>query len=129
MLINPSIFFLLQQLGIGEIFTDSADFSDLLTSPEPLKVSKVIHKAFIDVNEEGAEAAAATGMNLFRFVVAVFNFFIASFVIVCVCLYIFVMRYAGLLYIFLFNLHIHKICNVMNVEIACQHTLKLTCTK
>lgn len=44
-----------------EMFSNSADLSDLLESPEPLKVSEVVHKAFIEINEEGSEAAAATG--------------------------------------------------------------------
>lgn len=48
-------------MGMGEMFSTKADLSGLLESPEPLYVSKVVHKAFIDVNEEGAEAAAATG--------------------------------------------------------------------
>uniref|UniRef100_A0A8D8BRE8 Neuroserpin n=2 Tax=Culex pipiens TaxID=7175 RepID=A0A8D8BRE8_CULPI len=56
----------LKQLGMGTMFTDKADFSELLEQPEPVKVSQVVHKAFIEVNEEGTEAAAATGMRIAR---------------------------------------------------------------
>lgn len=48
-------------MGLDIIFSDNADFSGIAESPEPLVVSEVIQKAFIEVNEEGAEAAAATG--------------------------------------------------------------------
>jgi serine protease inhibitor len=51
-------------LGLGEIFDESkANFRGMIQigSNENLYVSKVIQKAFIEVNEEGAEAAASTG--------------------------------------------------------------------
>lgn len=46
-------------MGMAEMFTDNADFSGI--ADVPLKVGKVIQKAFIEVNEEGSEAAAVTG--------------------------------------------------------------------
>ncbi|XP_018329662.1 antichymotrypsin-2 isoform X3 [Agrilus planipennis] len=51
----------LTDLGLGIIFSNDANFEDLLDNSAPLKVSDAIQKAFIEVNEEGSEAAAATG--------------------------------------------------------------------
>jgi serpin B len=46
-------------LGVGPAFSERADFTGV-TKTEPLMISKVIHKAYIKVDEEGTEAAAAT---------------------------------------------------------------------
>jgi serpin B len=54
----------LKEMGMPLAFSDQADFSGLTESQEPLQLGLVIHKAFVDVNEEGTEAAAATAVTV-----------------------------------------------------------------
>ncbi|HTV15530.1 MAG TPA: serpin family protein [Acidobacteriaceae bacterium] len=49
----------LAAMGMPQAFTGSADFSGM-TGKREFTISAAIHKAFIDVNEQGTEAAAAT---------------------------------------------------------------------
>lgn len=51
----------LAQMGMAQAFTGAADFSGM-TGRRDLFISAVIHQAYVDVNEEGTEAAAATGV-------------------------------------------------------------------
>ncbi len=50
----------LAEMGMPHAFAD-ADFSGM-TGKKDLFINKVIHKAFVDVDEEGTEAAAATAV-------------------------------------------------------------------
>lgn len=51
----------LKGLGITEVFSRNADLT-AMSDNEELYLAKAIHKSFLEVNEEGAEAAAASGM-------------------------------------------------------------------
>ncbi|CAL7939940.1 unnamed protein product [Xylocopa violacea] len=53
---------ILHKLGLSTIFKADANFSRI--SNIPLLVSKVLHKAVIEVTEEGTEAAAATSVQM-----------------------------------------------------------------
>ena len=59
-------------MGMNRAFTDpalpgGADFSGMMESPNPnnrVYIQLVAHKAFIEIDEEGTEAAAATGVAM-----------------------------------------------------------------
>ena len=58
--LNPD----LTALGMGVAFHDGADFTGMSPRGHELIITKVIQKTFVDVNEEGTEAAAATSVGI-----------------------------------------------------------------
>lgn len=55
----------LERLGMGIAFVPgAADFSNMSDAPADLYISSVLQKTFVEVNEEGTEAAAATSVTV-----------------------------------------------------------------
>lgn len=53
---------ILPAMGMPSAFTNDADFSKFCT--KPAKITDVIHKSYVEVNEEGTEAAAVTAITM-----------------------------------------------------------------
>jgi len=65
----------LKELGLAVAFTDAADFTGILETGD-LLITDAKHKTFVEVNEEGTEAAAATSIEIG--LTSAGNFFIAN---------------------------------------------------
>jgi serpin B len=52
----------LERMGMKEAFSDSANFKGMTDSADALKITDVLHKAFVELDEQGTEAAAATAV-------------------------------------------------------------------
>ncbi|MBV4358397.1 serpin family protein [Pinibacter aurantiacus] len=50
--------YILSDMGMGNAFSSSADFSKMY--PIPVQLTRVVHKTYIKVSEDGTEAAAVT---------------------------------------------------------------------
>jgi serpin B len=54
---------ILSGMGMEIAFNETADFSNI-SSVRPLSINRVLHQAFIQADEEGTEAAAATAVEI-----------------------------------------------------------------
>lgn len=52
----------LQRMGMNEAFGDAANFKGVTDPADALKITNVLHKAFVELDEKGTEAAAATAV-------------------------------------------------------------------
>lgn len=53
-----------QKMGMKDAFSPSADFSGMGWKKGDLWIGQIKHRAFVEVNEEGTEAAAATAVEM-----------------------------------------------------------------
>lgn len=56
----------LKKLGMESAFYKGADFTSMIVEPDLIWIDKVKQKTYIDVNEEGTEAAAVTSVEMVK---------------------------------------------------------------
>ncbi len=60
----PAVQQAIQQMGVIDLFTNSADLSGIAGKPGELMAGSFVHQCVIKVDENGTEAAAASGMSM-----------------------------------------------------------------
>ncbi|XP_058611819.1 leukocyte elastase inhibitor-like [Onychostoma macrolepis] len=60
--VESSLSEILQEMGMSSVFQETKADLTGMSSQDGLSISAVIHKAFVEVNEKGTEAAAATAI-------------------------------------------------------------------
>ncbi|NWV82574.1 SPB11 protein, partial [Dasyornis broadbenti] len=68
----------LQEMGMTDIFTESKVDLSAMTFAKSLVLSNVVHKAYVEVNEEGTVAAAGTGASIVRRSLPLIEVFMAN---------------------------------------------------
>ncbi len=53
---------IMKSLGVIKAFSGDAEFDRMTSNPVGLKIGRIIHKTFVECNEKGTEAAAATAV-------------------------------------------------------------------
>lgn len=53
---------ILQQMGMKKAFSGDAEFTKIIKT-DKIQISRILHKTYVDVNEEGTEAAAVTAVE------------------------------------------------------------------
>uniref|UniRef100_A0A336LKR8 CSON010106 protein n=1 Tax=Culicoides sonorensis TaxID=179676 RepID=A0A336LKR8_CULSO len=76
---NVNLNMALKNMGAKMMFSNAADFRNLLSSPEPIQLSDIIHKAVIEVNEEGVVATAATEGQLISRCAPICEYLVAEY--------------------------------------------------
>ncbi|XP_050183642.1 serpin B12-like [Myiozetetes cayanensis] len=68
----------LQEMGMTDIFTESKVDLSAMSFAKSLVLSNVVHKTYVEVNEEGTVAAAGTGASIVRRSMPITEMFMAN---------------------------------------------------
>lgn len=61
--IKQNLTFFQIQMGLTDLFSTTANLAGILDTKDQLAVSKMVHKAIIEINESGTEAAGECSLR------------------------------------------------------------------